>query len=112
MVSDACDSIGFLLEGGSGSPESPWQVSVLPRDPCPVKVRFTVDRRLATLAAFKPADNPKTAVTIKRDELMLGLWVTIGAGVVLAVAATDGVQVPSFGRDGTTRPMQLVVRAQ
>lgn len=90
MALATCDSVGVLLESGTGSPESPWQVSVLPRDPCPVKVRFSVDRRLATLAAFKPTDNPKTAVTINRDELTLGLWVSIAAGVVLAVVALSG----------------------
>jgi hypothetical protein len=90
MATSACDAVGVLLEGGSGTPESPWQVSVLPRDPCPVKVRFTVDRRLATLAAFKPTDNPKTAVTIKRDALSLGLWLNIAAGVVLAASAFGG----------------------
>jgi hypothetical protein len=40
MASSPCSSIGVIVEGGSGSAESPWQVSTLPRDPCPVHARF------------------------------------------------------------------------
>ena len=83
MMSDgSCDTVGVLIEGGSGGPEDPWQVSVLPRDPCKARLRFSVDRRLATVAPAAASDTPTHKVTIETDELSEGLWLSLLLAVV------------------------------
>lgn len=90
MASDRCDTVGVLVESGNGTPESPWQVSVLPRDPCPARVRFTVDQRLAVLAPFAASDNPKTAVTIEADDFDEGRWLVVLLYALAATAIVSG----------------------
>ncbi len=85
VAAPTCDSMGVVSEGGTGDALNPWQVSVLPRDPCPVPVRFTVDRRVATFTPFGEGDVAAASVTIdgpKRPWLPALL-----AGVIVGVAA-------------------------
>lgn len=86
MDADECDEVGVLVEGGAGSAESPWQVSVLPRDPCPARLRFAVDRRLATIVDFRAVDNRTVEVELdeRADRPTWWWWAT--AGLVVAVA--------------------------
>jgi hypothetical protein len=94
MDAAQCDSIGVVSEAGSGSEVDPWQLSVLPRDPCPVHLRFTVDRRLATFAPFSPGDEVEASVTVHQEhaingfDVVLFLLVGLIMGVVLALGFT------------------------
>jgi len=86
MTEDGCDQLAVVVESGSGSPESPWQVNAVPRDPCPVHVRFSVDRRLATVSPTDAETPAPVKVTIGNGRKRPTWWwyATIGLAFTAA----------------------------
>lgn len=93
MKDRACDHFGVLVEGGTGDPADPYQVAVLPNDPCPVRLNFDLDRRVATVTKFDAGDQVNAKVTLSAPRKInwpggLVLLAVGLAGLVAGIAAT------------------------
>ena len=93
MADASCDKVGVVSESGAGSESDPWQVAVLPRDPCAAHVSFAVDRRLATFEPFAAGSQTQASVTVnKKDvdgyDIALLLLIGLVAGAVAGLGLT------------------------